>query len=75
MNYVERWPDNKPGRASVLREGRFLLSSPALRDCILFQQWKKKEEKKKTIFCCFVRLQKIAYGLLPIAIGIHQPII
>jgi hypothetical protein len=41
----------------------------------LFQQWKKKEEKKKTIFCCFVRLPKIAYGLLPIAIGIHQLII
>jgi hypothetical protein len=30
---------------------------PALQDCILFQQWKKKEEKKENQ-CCWYRFAK-----------------
>jgi hypothetical protein len=46
MNYGERWPDNKPGRASGLREGRFLLSSPAWQD-FFFSNGKRKKKKRK----------------------------
>jgi hypothetical protein len=49
MNYGERWPDNKPGRASGLREGRFLLSS----FFVSFSAMEKERRKKENNFLLF----------------------
>ena len=58
MNYGERWPDNKPGRASGLRDGRFLLSSPAWQD-FFYSNGKRKKKKRKQFSVVLLDYKKL----------------